>query len=151
MGTRADFYAGRGSAAEWLGSIAFDGLWIDEDDRGGPAVLGATTESEYRAACVAFLARREDATLPEQGWPWPWNDSGTTDCAYAFDSGKVWCSRGAYWYDPRVPRDGEGEVLASAKDSTPVVWPDMSDRKRVTYGPRSGIILLSVPKEGSAS
>jgi hypothetical protein len=25
MGTRADFYVGRGKDAEWLGSVAFDG------------------------------------------------------------------------------------------------------------------------------
>ena len=25
MGTRADFYVGRGDAAEWIGSIAYDG------------------------------------------------------------------------------------------------------------------------------
>jgi hypothetical protein len=25
MGTRADFYVGRGETAEWLGSIAWDG------------------------------------------------------------------------------------------------------------------------------
>ena len=34
MGTRADFYLGEGSAAEWLGSVAWDGYDVTEADDG---------------------------------------------------------------------------------------------------------------------
>jgi hypothetical protein len=85
MGTRADFYLGKGKDAQWLGSIAWDGYPVGIDD----AVLDAKTEQDYLAALSAFLAKQEDTTLPEQGWPWPWDNSCTTDYAYAFDDGKV--------------------------------------------------------------
>src|ERR1019366_740841 len=56
MGTRADFYIGRGASAEWLGSIAWDG----HPDSVAAAVLRATTEDKYRAALVKHMHERED-------------------------------------------------------------------------------------------
>ena len=88
MGTRADFYVGRGEQAEWLGSIGWDGYPSGIPD----TVLNAHHEAAYRAAVAAFFATRDDVTLPEQGWPWPWNDSRITDYAYAFDEGGVYYS-----------------------------------------------------------
>lgn len=90
MGTRADFYVGRGLEAEYLGSIAWDGYPYDRHPGGVPLlVTRAKSESKYREAVTAFLAGREDATKPAQGWPWPWENSSTTDYAYAFDKGRV--------------------------------------------------------------
>jgi hypothetical protein len=63
MGTRADFYVGRGADMEWLGSIAWDGY--PPGIRGG--VLAATSEADFRALLSAFLAPREDVTLPNDG------------------------------------------------------------------------------------
>lgn len=60
VGTRADFYIGRGETAEWIGSIAFDGYPEGVDD----AVLTAKNEADYRAAVKDFFATRDDATLP---------------------------------------------------------------------------------------
>jgi hypothetical protein len=86
MGTRADFYLGRGKNATWLGSIAWDGY----PDRIPDNVLNAKDESFYLSELRLFFKTRNDVTLPEEGWPWPWGDSGTTDYAYAFDSGQVY-------------------------------------------------------------
>lgn len=122
MGTRADYYVGRGPEAEWLGSVTWDGNETD------PAVLVATNEQHYREAVAAFLASREDATLPTEPWPWPWDDSRTTDCAYAFDGGRVWLSTfGHGWYLPGAPENDDGEPEGWTEDK--VTFPDMSARR----------------------
>lgn len=154
MGTRADFYIGRGEVAEWLGSIAWDGYreGISDD------VLRSGTEEEYRSELTRFLSKRDDATLPDQGWPWPWNDSGTSDCSYWFFDGAVHDVFSGQYYG------ASGEVYASVKrpipdfdedfsdpkaaallyvaNKVPVTYPDMSARKAVTLGARSGITIL---------
>jgi hypothetical protein len=149
MGTRADFYIGRGKDAEWLGSIAWDGypdgLTADSDkcaeDLNKVELLAATDGAGFRDALTSFLATRDDATYPNQGWPWPWNDSRTTDYAYAFDGGKVWASSfGGEWFDPLLPEpeDDEGEKVA--------VFPNMKQRKSLTLGKRSGLTTITVHK-----
>lgn len=132
MGTRADFYVGRGEHAEWLGSIAWDGY----PDGIEASVLRAKTESTYRRLVVRMIEGRDDGTKPEQGWPWPWDDSRTTDYAYAFDSKRVHASCfGHQWFDP----------LKDQPEDTPksAVFPDMSTRKNAVYsGSRSGLIVI---------
>lgn len=156
MGTRADFYVGRGKDAEWVGSIAFDGYpsGIVPDSEETESVLGMTrhkeepwpegghifdssTEEEFRARLERFYLYRTDVTRPAMGWPWPWKTSHTTDYAYAFDAGRVWCSGGTGWFDPREeePEEGGGRVD----------FPDMSERANVTLGQRSGMIVLGGP------
>lgn len=139
MGTRADFYVGRGESAEWLGSIAWDGNPNGIDD----AVLRAATEEIYRETVAAFL-KRDDGTLPEMGWPWPWNDSGTTDYAYAFEGSRVYgsCFGHAWWLlDLNSETWGEPE-FDSDEPGDAAVFPDMTSRKNVTYGKRSGVIVI---------
>ena len=47
-----------------------------------------------------FFDERDDATLPVNGWPWPWNDSHLTDYSYSFFEGKVYASPfGLEWYE----------------------------------------------------
>lgn len=144
MGTRADFYIGRGEAAEWLGSIAWDGYpsgiaghvhgTASGDTKRSP-ILTATSDSDFRAAVAKELARREDGTTPDHGWPWPWENSRTTDFAYAFDGGAVWASCfGGAWFDPVTDEPGDGDPVA--------VFPDMSSRQAVTLGKRSGVIVV---------
>lgn len=140
MGTRADFYMGRGESAEWLGSIAWDGY----PPGIGGGLLAVTTETAWREGVTAFLAKREDATKPEDGWPWPWEDSRTTDYAYAFDGDRVWASGfGGAWFEA-VHEEPEGDSPKVA------VFPDMTKRQRVAYGRRSGTIIadaLTVHRE----
>ena len=130
MGTRADFYVGTGESAEWLGSLAFDGYRIDEmkkehaartpDNAACWAIKTAKTEAEYRDSVAALLKINDDATLPEHGWPWPWEDSTTTDYAYAFTEGAC---KPFPW--------GKGAD-----------WPNMRERQNVTFGKRSGLIVV---------
>lgn len=152
MGTRADFYVGKGAEAEWIGSIGWDGYRGGIDD----AVLTAHSEKEYRAAVAKFFADRDDVTLPDQGWPWPWDDSGTSDCSYWFFGGRCW---DACWYAPGEYRyapcdkpepdwgaDGaseEEQFREWLNDSEAVIYPDMSARKNVTFGNRSGLIVVA--------
>lgn len=116
MGTRADFYVDEDeklTKEDWVGSIAWDGYpeGIDKE------VLEAKTKEEFLKALKKFVEGRNDFTKPEEGWPWPWEDSGTTDYAYIFDGKKVhWDSRN---------------------------YPDMSSIKRVQMGKKSGLIVIS--------
>lgn len=133
MGTRADFYIGRGEHAEWLGSIAWDGY-----PEGIPQnIKEAVDANSFRLNVTDFLVAREDATLPEDGWPWPWNDSQTTDYAYAFDKGQVWASCFGYeWFNPdNEPKNHVGDKV--------VTFPNMKDKQKVTFGPRSGLIVIT--------
>lgn len=141
MGTRADFYAGKGKNAEWLGSIAWDGMEISG------YIRAAKTEANYRKAVDVFLKSRDDATFPDQGWPWPWNDSGTTDCSYWFFDGKCWEAIGYpnEYYVPcrgeRPDEDSDGWE-AWLHEQERVEFPDMSALKNVTLGKRSGVIVF---------
>lgn len=131
MGTRADFYVGRGPGAEWIGSIAWDGYPEGIDD----AVLRAKAEDTFRSAVAGHLDGREDATRVADGWPWPWDDSRTTDYAYAFDCGRVWASCfGGEWF----------VATEECPDDAPqtAVFPDMSGRRQTTFGPRSGLLVV---------
>lgn len=128
MGTRADFYVGRGAEAEWIGSVAYDGH--PENFKH----LRKKTEAAFRKAVAKELGGRDDATLPAEGWPWPWNDSGTSDYAYAFDAGDVfhtaYTKTGKDAWAPlgRAKFDDDGHCT---NGSGPVVHPDMSARKNV--------------------
>lgn len=155
MGTRADFYVGRGETAEWLGSIAWDGYpnGIDQN------ILFATEEADYRNFVSDFLANRRsgDGTTPDMGWPWPWEDSRTTDYAYAFDGGAVYGSCFAHgWFvakDALGPgsdvydddEDAEGPLPGVTEEKT-VVFPNMKDRKNVAIpgSNRSGVTVLTI-------
>lgn len=152
MGTRADFYVGKGKSAEWLGSIAWDGY------RSGVAgyILKAKTEANYRKAVEVFLKPRDDKRFPKDGWPWPWNDSGTSDCSYWFFDGKCWDAHGAYMADgncgaddvflpcdvaERKFQDEDGYFTKAVLDTLQTVeYPDMRERKRVTDG---GFIVIT--------
>lgn len=140
MGTRADFYVGKGKDAEWIGSIAWDGMDISG------YIRAAKTEANYRKAVEVFLQPRDDATFPKDGWPWPWDTSGTTDCSYWFFDGRCWEAAG----DPEryVPAhenapDDEAEHDAWIEQHERIEFPDMSARKNVTFGERSGMIVLA--------
>lgn len=123
MGTRADFWIW-GEQPEWLGSVGWDGYeWAEEPTHPIHRVMD---EATYRQVVAGILADRDDATLPEQGWPWPWETSETTDYAY--------------WLEPQTGRvrwtDPPGE------------WPDMSaGPRRDLHGPHSGFIVIGVPSD----
>jgi hypothetical protein len=142
MGTRADFYVGRGEDAEWLGSIAWDGY----PDGIAHEVKAATNEQAFRHYLARFFSSRDDVTTPGMGWPWPWATSHTTDFAYAYeaqpgaqgDAGHVYASCfGGDWQAALSYVDREDDGPAP-------VFPDMSARSNVQLGgKRSGLIVVS--------
>ena len=148
MGTRADFYLGTGANAEWLGSIAYDGYRIHEaeeawaaaegrnadDKKACWAIKSATTAPAYRAAVESLLSLNDDATHPEQGWPWPWEDSCTTDRSYCFDGEKT--VPFAWGCPLQNEEDGNADEPPKAE------WPNMKDRQNVTFGSRSGVMII---------
>ena len=133
MGTRADFYIGKGKDAEWIGSVAWDGYeWgericnEDPDD-----IVSAKNEQEYRDAVNDMIKNRKDGTRPDMGWPWPWDDSGTTDCTYCFvDGGFEAFSWGEHW---------------NKDDEEQVEWPYMAEinHSAPAGSDRSGVILIT--------
>ena len=136
MGTRADFYVGRGKDAEWIGSIAWDGYEFDQSDDHPISI--AKSEEEFVQAIEKTLECRDDATFPKNGWPWPWEDSNTTDYAYAWDDGKIWVSIfGSNWYEIGNRPEHEENHGKEA------IFPDMSDIQNLTFGKRSGLIVIN--------
>ena len=160
MGTRADFYIGRGKNAKWLGSIAWDGhpdsinphsketeepyhgyiRHKSEEWPAGEHLFDSKTEDQFKQRLTRFFQYRDDVTLPEQGWPWPWENSNTTDYAYAYDEGKVYgtCFGHGWWIAPEEP-DEEND---SPKD---IEWPNMDTSSSAPAGDnRSGVMMITV-------
>ena len=150
MGTRADFYIGRGVNAEWIGSRAYDGhpYWY----KNRQPVFGATTEKTFRLAVRDMIDDDAECTMtrPEDGWPWPWTNSKTTDYAYAYDDGRVFFSCfGSRWVEYVEPIDNEsqdgGFLTDNEIDEEPgAVFPDMSTEKAAPLGSsrQGGMVLV---------
>jgi hypothetical protein len=154
MGTRADFYLGRGPKAEWLGSIAWDGYPGGIPNK----VLNSWTDDEFRERVAEFSATRKDWTSPEQGWPWPWENSATTDYAYAFEDDGVWVSRfGRVWVradqpEPSEYDENDNEIPDFWPKGNPAeLFPDMTELMNVTWGKRSGLIVVGQNSKGQMS
>lgn len=130
MGTRADFYVGTGQNAEWLGSVGYDGYKWQEDPN--CPLMAATTENEFRNAVRDIAESRDDWTSPEMGWPWPWDNSFTTDRTYSFVDGKTQ----DYDWGCLPTEDEDAERVKT------VEWPNMKDRKNVALGSRSGLMVF---------
>jgi hypothetical protein len=168
MGTRADFYIGRGEKAAWLGSTAMDGNIDSQPDE----ILLAKTQDDFVRAVTGAIEERDDGTQPSQGWPWPWKTSNTTDYSYAFDDGTVYvCCFGYKWAtyvewqanvkainewcekERALTSEGLDEEAIEAKigtmpasvidaDGKECVFPDMTDVQNVDFGRRSGILII---------
>lgn len=157
MGTRADFYVGRGPDAEWIGSVTWDGnpggIAHDSTPAGYKVFPDVEIEEpDYRLAVGEFLEQRDDATLPTEPWPWPWADSGTTDYAYAWDGGMVYgTSSGHGWWPVRLSEECCGEPSDEDAPPSKVAFPDMSDRKGDLghIMAKSGMIIVTQPGQVS--
>lgn len=144
MGTRADFYIGKGKDAEWLGSIAWDGHDVDAQ------ILECTSPEAFRHAVESFLKERDDATWPKDGWPWPWETSGTTDCSYWHFDGQTWeASHYPHEYfirrseqAPDEDEDPDGYRAWLEKHERIPEMPNMKHRQNVTLGKRSGVMVI---------
>jgi hypothetical protein len=109
-------------------------------------IVTAQTQEDFELHVAERIAE-DDGTRPEQGWPWPWEDSCTTDYAYAFDEGRVFIARFGHTWRTLA----EQEAFEASDEDEPLsercVFPNMKDRQRVTYGPRSGLIVMGIPRE----
>jgi hypothetical protein len=153
MGTRADFYYGTGPEAQWLGSFAWDGdpatvaqrLSLDEGQH-------IASEADWRESVAAMLAGLDDATLPEQGWPWPWADSRTTDYAYTFvdhpEGGVLVSCFGSAWVGLEAAlTDDDWPQWLSNTDLQKEVFPDMTAIQNVRWDKGSGVIVIGPSHE----
>lgn len=147
MGTRADFYVGRGANAQWVGSVAWSGTPEGIATKGGRAILEATTEEAFRSAVRRHLQSRTDGTLPEHGWPWPWDSSSNTDYVFAFDGNEVLAARPmankksdtCRWFNAQTFR-------ATRRSPEQAVFPDMSSIGSFATDERSGLgLAIGVP------
>ncbi len=142
MGTRADFYIGKGIDAEWIGSIAWDGGrgCIDKQ------VLNCTSEQAFRQAVMDFFKERDDVSLPADGWPWPWDDSSTSDCSYWFFDGQIWDAVDDKYLSvlEDEPTDDNRDTFLADKES--IDYPDMSEKQNVAQigSTRSGTIAFKI-------
>lgn len=135
MGTRADFYVGI-DKPEWIGSIAWDGYPTGLDD-----VMRGFFDGMERARfdkMVEKLAKREDWTPASDGWPWPWDDSSTTDYAYAWHDDKLWIL-GMVEDDAWVTWDGEKRKFTEHHGALP----KFNDKNVKLGGPGSGLIVVT--------
>lgn len=155
MGTRADFYIGRDPATmEWLGSIAWDGY----PDGIPSEILYAETSEDFAKEVEIFLKSRDDATFPNQGWPWPWKDSCTTDFAYAFADEVFYTIHGPnkypdirWWrhldkkkgFHSSFPTEDDEDFKKNTKNLPKAVFPDMTEKQKVTLGKRSGVLIFT--------
>lgn len=143
MGTRADFYVGIGPTAKWLGSISYDG-----DPSGTPKpVLESKSEQEFRARVRSMILRRSigPTTRPSEGWPWPWDDSRTTDYAYAWCDNQLPAVRGKVM----ISRFG-GRWVASPMDIHDAYYdaPKLTDAEVVNMAARRANRDTVVGKSG---
>lgn len=157
MGTRADFYVGRGPEAEWLGSVSWDGypsgLSHEHYSKSGKIdIFGAETEESYREQVQQMLDSRDDATQPTtERWPWPWEDSRTTDYAYAFEGGKVYASSfGHTWFEVDLNAENCGEPEEYETAEKVAVFPNMAGRmgSAAHIMAKSGMLVASATPDG---
>ena len=136
MGTRADFYVGLNpDTMKWLGSITWGGY----PDGIPKTVLSSKSEEVFRGRVAELLATREDGTTPDMGWPWPWKDSQLTDYSYAFVDSEVWVTNYGYgWY-----KIGNWKDEDDREQKSKVSFPNMKDQQNVTFGKRSGVMIVT--------
>lgn len=141
MPTRADFYLGTGTGAEWLGSIGMDGypssVLAELSLDAGQSIASA---DDWRESVAAVLGAHGEATHPDWGWPWPWDDSRTTDYAYTWtpDSPVLVSCFGSRWMTPQQLAAIADEDLVTRRE----VFPDMSARKEVRWDAGNAPMIL---------
>lgn len=159
MGTRCDFYVmDKKNKLNWVGSYGWDGY--PDGNPKGMKLHKVTTEEDYKKKVITFLEDSEGYITGRDGWPWPWDNSGTSDHYYFFYDGAVWCGdlyigEGEYTiklkdfldnideFGDHDDCDEEVEKKAqemSFKDKYKL--PDMSKVKDVDLGRSSGVMIL---------
>ena len=134
MGTRGDFYIGKGPDANWLGSIGMDAHpeTISEQLSLTLEFQSIASEADWTESVAMVFGAHDEHTLPEMGWPWPWDDSNTTDYSYTYDNGKVWVSCfGTMWVTLQWAM--EEEDAWDKMEGGQLKLPDMAAIKNIRY------------------
>ena len=159
MGTRSDFYVmNKKKALIWVGSYGWDG-----DPEGVPKDMSLDkidSEEDFKKKVIEYLEEHDGYISGKNGWPWPWEDSGTTDYYYFFYEGDVWCGgiyvgEGTYTLKLRDYMDnlkefddGEDCEEQVEKKAEKISFkgeyslPDMSKIQDVDFGRSSGVMVF---------
>lgn len=147
MGTRCDFYVSKENEIIWLGSYGWDGY--PEGVAKEIDLQNCNTESEFKDKVNKFLSDN-NGIFPKDGWPWPWNDSKTTDFHYIFHDSKVFVSNYSSKYielnkylDNLKAINEEDDSVDQLYDEVVFNLPNMKDQQKVNFGPSSGIMVLN--------
>lgn len=122
----ADFYCQR----QWVGSI-YGGR---PEEVGGNILKGVDMATEFESRVELFLnANRKRASLPGDGWPWPWVTSAETDWVYQYLDHRVWVHKKGtnFW------KSGKMKISCD-----PDLFPCMADVQNIGTTERSGMILV---------
>ncbi len=170
MGTRADFYIGKGKNAKWVGSVAYNGYpsvikpshrekKYDKDlgkvfdtqkldEWVGSHLFESKTEKEFLDRLDLLFKNRNDFTTPDMGWPWPWPNSSVTDYTYHFVDGKVYVSEyGRGWIDTSKYIDDLKKLDSLDFNQEEIQeYPDMSSVENFVKpgDPRSGCFVVNI-------
>lgn len=129
MGTRADFYVGRGPDMRWLGSVAYDGHHDNFTFLLAATKVRRNRAKKFRQIVNKMLRSRDDATFPKDGWPWPWEDSCLTDVAYAYDNGHVYATE--FWLDEKYADMVKNHPCDNC-DNGRKAWVDLAVHQKAT-------------------
>lgn len=119
MGSRADFYLGRGAKAKWIGSVTYGGYPPCENGR-TPIINVCESKSEKQ-----FIQNVKDIIAiktnigynTESGWPWEYDNSRKTDYSYFFSYNLVKCScYGSVLFNPFKNLQWEKEKYLNLPD-----------------------------------
>jgi hypothetical protein len=115
----ADFYVRLSKSIEWLGSISSNGGVLETIC---PEITFVTSAHEFRSE-IRRIAKRDDFHSPEEGWPWKWKTSASTDFCYVFTKDQVEVYK---FGRKRSFTEDDTAVYSSRKDTW---FPDMSSAK----------------------
>lgn len=151
MGTRADFYVGKGKDATWIGSVGEDGnpQAVAELMSISPGITISSEDDWVESVAVVF-AQHPEHTVPERGWPWPWDNSSGTDYTYTLDEGQVWVScYGCPWRPLEYAINSPVEFdRFSDLDHRSLEFPDMSKIKNVRWDSGNAPMIFGQTVDG---
>lgn len=146
MGTRADYYIkSKNNKLKWIGSTGWDGYPEGME----LSLLRSNSLEVFQSEFKKHIETRDDFTSPKDGWPWPWDDSRTTDYAYIFDvnEGKVSVSCfNSGLFDPLKYRkckdNGKYKLINNAINK--IIFPNMKVKRNAISldSKKSGLIVI---------
>ncbi len=147
MGTRCDFYIMKKKPKLiWMGSYGWDGYPSGEPE--GMGLHKVNNEEDFKSRILSFLEEKQGYIAGKDGWPWPWDNSKTTDFYYIFFEGKVYvsCFGGGLIeindYLENEEKINDEEDIDKLIVDLDYELPDMSKIKKVDLGKSSGIITI---------